>query len=162
MKHFDTRILLSTVNRNPDKYFSLKITTSESQSGMFAVEFAVIASVFALFIFSVFGVGSYLTASVAANNAARQLGRLAAVCSPSSMTSTFIASKVTNVTNLNASNITVTYTPSGCTTNNSCTSVTVTIPTFDFPLPTPALFPITVKVPANSITVVREGMSTMC
>lgn len=128
------------------------------QKGLYVVEFTLLATVFFLFILGVAGLAGYMYVYNAANNAAREGARLAAVCGASSET-TIKNTMTAKVPSMPAANIVFDYLPDGCESNNSCTLVTLTINSFPVSLPTPAIYPVSISIPTFTTTFVRESMN---
>ena len=130
-----------------------------NQRGLASVEFTLIAALFLFVIFAIIGIARTMYVYNATVNATRLGARLAVVCNTAAATS-IKAKMVARVSGLNASNINLTYNPSGCSAS-TCTSVTASISNFTVAIATPASFPLgSITIPGFSTTLVRESMDS--
>ena len=133
------------------------ITTSKlrAQSGLVAVEFALIASVFFMMLLGAAEFGRMLWMWNAAADATRMGARMAVVCDLNDADiKTRMRAMVPGLTN---ANITLTYAPAGCSAT-SCQTVTVSLTGYVFnsfiPVVSiqPALPPFTTTLPREYMT----------
>jgi Flp pilus assembly pilin Flp len=126
------------------------------QRGANAVEFALVVSVFITLLFAVIEFSRVLFTWNAAVEATRFGARVATVCDVSS--AAVVSMMQTFLPQVNSSNVTVTYTPSGCTKAN-CESVTVGIGNISLQTYIPFLS-LNLPMPSFSTYIVRESLET--
>lgn len=125
------------------------------EGGATAVEFAIVAAVFFLLLIGMMEFGRLLYYWNAATEATRLGARVAAVCD---IGDTDIKAKMHNILPiLPTSQISVTYTPSGCTVDN-CDYVTVSILSGPPVVTYIPYVPLSLSLPAMSTTLPRESM----
>jgi Flp pilus assembly protein TadG len=125
---------------------------NKHQSGVYSIEFVLVAGFFFLLLFSIMEVGKIMYYFNAANDATRRAARVAAVCDKNSAA---IKATVTDkLPFITADNVSVVYTPDACTVAN-CRLITVGLTNAVY---TTSIAPISVTLPAFSTTIPRESM----
>ena len=131
------------------------------QSGVAAVEFALVASLVMVLLFGVIEMGRLLWSWNAAVEATRYGARLAAVCDldiPSSSPSPIKVKIITRLPSLTESNITIAYSPNSCTTA-TCTSVGVSLTGYTHKTLIPFV-PLSLMLPSFATTLRKEYMNS--
>ncbi|OZA05021.1 MAG: hypothetical protein B7X95_08065 [Methylophilaceae bacterium 17-44-8] len=124
------------------------------QSGVYQIEFALVAGFLFLLLFAVMEIGKVMYFYSTANELTRRAARLAAVCDKNA---SVIAKTVTaRLTFLTKDNVSVVYIPDGCT-NANCKLITVGLKNAVY---TSSIVPISVTLPAFSTTIPRESMNS--
>lgn len=125
------------------------------QGGAVAVEFALIASIFFTLLFGIMEMSRVLFYMNTAAEVTRLGARVAVVCD---VNSPIVKSKMMNMLGiLAATDITVDYVPSGCSSDN-CQSVTVSVAkNVDTFIP---FVPLTFSLPSFSTTLPRESLTS--
>ncbi|CAE6830216.1 hypothetical protein R69927_07551 [Paraburkholderia domus] len=132
------------------------------QRGAAAVEFALVAGILCTLLIGVCEMGRVLFYWNTASEAVRLGARTATVCDADA---TVIKNRITGLLPLlAASNVNVTYTPSGCdsdptTARNTCTLVTVSVTNVSVKTMIPFV-PLTLKMPPLTTTLPRESLAT--
>ncbi|KAE8758653.1 pilus assembly protein [Paraburkholderia madseniana] len=133
-----------------------------AQRGAAAVEFALVAGILCTLLIGVCELSRALFYWNTASEAVRLGARTATVCDADA---TVIKSRITNLLPLLAtSNVSVTYTPSGCdsdaaTARSTCTLVTVSVTNVSVKTMIPFV-PLTLKMPPLTTTLPRESLAT--
>ena len=131
------------------------------QSGVAAVEFALVASLLMILLFGVIEMGRLLWTWNAAVEATRYGARLAVVCDldiPSSSPSPIKAKIITRLPSLTESNITIAYSPKSCD-SSTCTSVSVSLNGYTHRTLIPFV-PLTLTLPPFATTLRKEYMNS--
>ena len=130
-----------------------------SQSGVAAVEFALVAMILFSLLLGIMEFGRLMFTWNSAVEATRRGARLAVVCDMNVAAIKTSMQKFLPIANVN--DIVVSYTPSGCTGAANCQSVTVSIspnaPAFHY------IFPFineSWRIPTFSTTLTRESLAT--
>lgn len=131
----------------------------QKQCGIYAVEFVLVTAVFLFVLFGLMEFGRLMYVYNAAGDATRMGARTAVVCGTDATTA--IKNKmIAKVPGLTTSNISITYSPSGCSAA-TCESVTVALTGFTTTLTLPAQFSLgSITLPSFSTTLVRESMDS--
>lgn len=134
----------------------MKAVQHKKQKGVAAVEFALIALLLFTLLIGMMEFGRIVFSINAATEATRLGARLAVVCDKDD---SIIKNKMIELTNfIDASNIEVIYTPSGCDIN-TCSYITVNIINLQIPTIIPAI-PFNFNMPKLSTTLPRESMTS--
>ena len=132
------------------------------QRGVYAVEFALVCGVLCTLLVGICEFGRVLFYWNTATEAVRLGARTAVVCDADA---SVIKSKITGMLPLlKSSNVTVSYTPSGCdsdptTARSTCTFVTVSVTNVSVKTMIPFV-PLTITMPPFSTTLPRESMAS--
>jgi len=132
------------------------------QRGAAMVEFAIVAAVFCTVLLGVFEFARVLYYWNTASEAVRLGARIAVVCDADA---SVIKSKITALLPLlSSSNVSLSYTPSGCdsdpaTARSSCTFVSVSVNNVSVQTMIPFV-PITLTMPPLTTTLPRESLAT--
>lgn len=127
-----------------------------SQRGAAAVEFAIVSSLLLVFLLGIVEMGRLLWTWNAAVEATRLGARTAVVCDKNDIS---IINKMRGrLPALQASNVSVTYFPSGCT-DATCQTVRVTLAGYTHQ-PIIPFVPLSIPIPAFQTTLPREFMQS--
>lgn len=140
---------------------SAAMNRQHRQRGAAAVEFALVSLVFFTALFGAFEMGRLMFYWNTAAEVTRLGARMAVVCDPSTATRDAIRSRMRELLPLvAASDITVSYTPAGCTVA-TCQLATVSIAQ-STPIQTFIPFvPLSVLMPSFATTLPRESMQSI-
>ncbi|NPT44108.1 pilus assembly protein [Paraburkholderia sp. 1N] len=133
-----------------------------AQCGAAAVEFALVAGILCTLLIGICEMGRVLFYWNTASEAVRLGARTAAVCDADAAV---IKTRITGLLPLlAASNVSVTYTPSGCdsdptTARNTCALVTVSVTNVSVKTMIPFV-PLTLTMPPLTTTLPRESLAT--
>ncbi|MFM0413020.1 TadE/TadG family type IV pilus assembly protein [Paraburkholderia aromaticivorans] len=133
-----------------------------AQRGAAVVEFALVAGILCTLLIGICEMGRVLFYWNTASEAVRLGARTATVCDANAAV---IKSRITSLLPLlAASNVAVTYTPSGCdsdatTARSACTLVTVSVTNVSVKTMIPFV-PLTLKMPPLTTTLPRESLAT--
>ncbi|CAE6847623.1 hypothetical protein R75465_07010 [Paraburkholderia aspalathi] len=133
-----------------------------AQRGAAVVEFALVAGILCTLLIGICEMGRVLFYWNTASEAVRLGARTAAVCDANAAV---IKSRITGLLPLlAASNVSVTYTPSGCdsdatTARNTCALVTVSVTNVSVKTMIPFV-PLTLTMPPLTTTLPRESLAT--
>lgn len=137
-------------------------SSRRKQRGAAIVEFGIVAAVFCTLLIGIFEFSRVLYYWNTASEAVRLGARTAAVCDANA---TIIKTKIAALLPmLTSSNVTLSYTPSGCdsdpdTARNSCTFVTVSVTNVSVQTMIPFV-PLTLTMPPLATTLPRESLAT--
>ncbi|CAN7679234.1 pilus assembly protein [Trinickia sp. LjRoot230] len=137
-------------------------SSRRKQRGAAIVEFGIVAAVFCTLLIGIFEFSRVLYYWNTASEAVRLGARTAVVCDADA---TIIKTKIAAMLPMLASsNVTLSYTPSGCdsdpdTARNSCTFVTVSVTNVSVQTMIPFV-PLTLTMPPLATTLPRESLAT--
>ncbi|ANB76578.1 pilus assembly protein TadG [Paraburkholderia phytofirmans OLGA172] len=139
-----------------------RLPGARRQRGVAALEFALISTIFFTLLIGVMEMGRVLFYWNSAAEATRLGARVAVVCdinSSQSASNPVIKDMQQMLPILQPSNVTVTYTPSGCDAS-SCTAVTVAVANVTVNTVVPFV-PFTLSMPPFTTTLPRESLSSV-